>query len=497
MFCQLQVLKESKSSKPSSIKAALRALPKDLDETYERMLNNISPEDRSPALTLLRWLAYAETPLSLAELAEASIIDPTDDESAEGTVDVGDRGGWEDTLEILAGLVIVDGGDDEDDMNDGNGEIYYSSDGSKTEPRQRIEKESKVRLGHFSVKEYLESSRILTSEAKEFNLNPAKEHRFLAQSCLVYLMHYSSSSQKTSSEQDLINFPLLQYTAERWFHHALLQECGSTKRELALLTIEIRRRDWLLVRGPDYLPGSFEEQLLHEDIASGLFFASLLGLENAARDILSAGAEVSDQGEWYGSALAAASSQGHKKIVQMLLSAGALVDAKGPLGTALHVASIYGHTDVVEILIDANADPNIGEGYCDTALQAAAEGGGELIVQMLIDAGAHLAPRSDSGYGSALHAASNGGHEGIVRILINAGADIHARPFGRSSALEFAIHYEKVVRVLLDAGAGADEDAYSNALQAASDRDYTEVVQLLLDYKTNVNTQKGESGDAF
>jgi hypothetical protein len=38
----------------------------------------------------------------------------------------------------------------------------------------------KFDFAHFSVKEYLESNRILSSDAKMFSFESAKEHRFLA-----------------------------------------------------------------------------------------------------------------------------------------------------------------------------------------------------------------------------------------------------------------------------------------------------------------------------
>jgi len=64
----------------------------------------------------------------LNEIAEACIVDP----SGDGVVEVDDRGGTEDILKILAGLVIAE--------------------------------DTRVRLAHFSVKEYLVSERILRAK---------------------------------------------------------------------------------------------------------------------------------------------------------------------------------------------------------------------------------------------------------------------------------------------------------------------------------------------
>ena len=86
------------------MKAALLFLPATLDATYERMLTGIEETLREEALVLLRWIAYAQSPPSLGELAEARIVYPVGD----GKVDVNDRGSLEDTLDILSGLVTVD-----------------------------------------------------------------------------------------------------------------------------------------------------------------------------------------------------------------------------------------------------------------------------------------------------------------------------------------------------------------------------------------------------
>lgn len=75
-YCQLHELKKLKSTKPTYVKEALKALPATLDETYIRMLCGIKEMYYKEAMTLLRWLAYSSRPLTLEELSEAAIIDP-------------------------------------------------------------------------------------------------------------------------------------------------------------------------------------------------------------------------------------------------------------------------------------------------------------------------------------------------------------------------------------------------------------------------------------
>jgi hypothetical protein len=388
VFCQLQELKKSKSTRPNSVKAALLALPETLDETYERMLNSISEDDRPYALTFLRWLAYAKSPPSLERLREASIIDPTDDPAARGVVDIDNRGGWGDALEILAGLVITERADEQEEINDGPTKFRLAD--FRVKLKGLVERDTKVRLAHFSVKEYLESSRILSGNAKEFSFDPVKEHGFLTQSCLVYLMYYNDCSWKTSTTEDLARFPLLEYAAESWHHHALLQRRDNTVRESTLLSTDALRRDWLLVHNPEYpWEHSFGSGRRRAGTGNALYYGSLLGLETVVQMLMDAGADVNAQGGLYGNALQAASQGGHEKLVQMLMGAGADVNAHGgDHGNALHAASQGGYEKVVQMLMDTGADVNAQGGRYGNALHAASQGGHEKVVQMLMDTGA-------------------------------------------------------------------------------------------------------------
>ena len=425
-FCQIQELKKLKSTRPRFVKEALYCLPSTLDETYERMLAGIDESLRPDACKLLRWLAYAKSPPSLGELVDATVIDL----AADGSVEVEDRPGLDDTLEILSGLVTVMGGrENEDvleDVEDAGGykPEFGDDEAELVSGRQQIRGDTKVRLAHFSVKEYLESKRILEGSAKDFSFESSREHGILCQSCLVYITHYSRSKEKLSMAQDLATFPLLRYAAQSWFYHAGLQNATQVTREARFLCTEDTLRDWLQVHRPDRgLERAFSQL---DDVGPSLYYASLVGLEQVVGVLLATRADVNAQGGYYGNALQAASVEGYEKVVQVLIDTGADVNAQGGYyGNALQAASVVGHEKVVQILIDTGADVNAQGGLYDNTLQAASERGHEKVVQVLIDTGADVNAQGGF-YGNALQAASEAGHEKVVQILMDAGADVNA-----------------------------------------------------------------------
>ena len=73
-----------------------------------------------------------------------------------------------------------------------------------------------------------------------------------------------------------------------------------------------------------------------------------------------------------------------------MLNAGADVNMQGKYGNALQVASIKGHKEVVQLLLDAGANVNAQGGYYIYAIYAAANQGHEEVIQLLLDAGADV-----------------------------------------------------------------------------------------------------------
>lgn len=117
-----------------------------------------------------------------------------------------------------------------------------------------------------------------------------------------------------------------------------------------------------------------------------------------------------------------AAQHGSAVVVQLLLSAGAQVDASTKFGvTALMKSASRGHTGVVSILLAARADVNI-KGIGDmsgwTALMAAALSGHVDIVRLLLEAGATA--NAEGRNPAPLVLASSEGHVGVVRELLAA-----------------------------------------------------------------------------
>ena len=135
-----------------------------------------------------------------------------------------------------------------------------------------------------------------------------------------------------------------------------------------------------------------------------LFTAVQAGDLDATRAALtdSAAAHSTDP-ETGDTALHMAARAGHVEIVNALLEAGSVVDARnGMEWTPLFCAAYNheqdcGHPAIVQRLIGAGADVNARIGFGLTPLMLAAGGGEAPVCKMLLDAGAEVKAVNDSG----------------------------------------------------------------------------------------------------
>jgi hypothetical protein len=186
-------------------------------------------------------------------------------------------------------------------------------------------------LAHYSVKEYLVSTRIFESKAILFGLKPLLCYQTIAKYCLHYLLQFNRSDALT--KDNLTRFALAEYSAQEWWSHAI--SGGDRDKEMVSLINDLLDLSsqpylaWLRIHDSDrpWEAADFSRTL--SSIPPPLYYACKFGLLNSVQFLIEKGAGVNAAGRDYGSALQAASSEGHFEIVQFLIEKGADMNVVG------------------------------------------------------------------------------------------------------------------------------------------------------------------------
>jgi ankyrin repeat protein len=428
------------------------------------MLQGIDPEYQKQVASVLKWLAFSIRPLLLDELAEVFILDhekdvPFDENDRLFTV--------EEVLTYLPRLVT--------EVPTFN---YYGYRSVRNGTNV-----TEIRFAHFSIKEYLSSSRICW----EYYSTPEQTtHLHISECCLAY--HLQLSESITVTEDNLRRYTLWKYAAQYLASHlekvALqswtvsvtnrVKRMFASRSQSLLNMVRIGshdgewRRDWKIT--PDKLASP-----LYYAVSMGAFQLTSLLIHNNA-DINEAPPTASDD-----TILQGAIYRKHKAIIKLLLEHNADVNAQGGYyGNALQEAAIAGDLEVVRLLLDngttinpqgrcreercvgqvplrSGAQVNAEGGCLGTALQAAAVFGKLDILQLLLDRGADINTKGGR-YGTALQAAASRGYLDILQVLFDNGADVNAKGGSYGNALQAAVARDRldIVEVILARGANID-----------------------------------------
>ena len=445
VFCQLDALQHCI---PPNLRQYLNELPETLDETYDRILKGINKAQRDNAHRLLQCLTVAVRPLRVEELAELLAFD-FQASSVGGIPTLKEDWRWDDeeeaVLSTCSSLITIIPRDD-----------------------TRV-----VQFSHFSVKEYLTSSRLAQSphgEVSRFRIDLEPAHTIMAQACLATLLrlddHAGDSDTKVS--------PLVKYAAKHWVDHAQFEKVSSNVRDGMDDLFDSSKPHfaaWLKVHDIDEKWDRFSSYDSEDDPAVGppLYYAALCGFYDLAERLITSHPEqVNARGGCTLFPLPATLSKRHLHVANLLYQHGAVVDVQGGYGyTPVHAASYDRTADILRWLLchGANANTLSSEGF--TPLNEAADGKNFEAILVLLE------------HNAEIDLADNCGRTPLYWALVS-----HNSP-------EKSVD---MLRLLLEHGADPNirRDDHTTPLHDASSRGLVEAARLLLNHGTKVNEKDGK-----
>ena len=396
--------------------------------------------NRAHARRVLQCLVVAIRPLRVAELAEVLAVDFDD---AEGIPKLNADWRWEDQEQALliacSSLIAI--------VEDGESRV--------------------VQFSHFSVREFLTSSRLATAngEVSDYYIDLAHAHTTLAQACLGVLL-------RTTDEADgytLEDHPLARYAAQHWTTHTQFEDVSLRLQRGLKYFFDPDKPHfgvWRKLYDIDTKPAFgttfylFVMRNFHKLAGAPLYYAALCGFHDLVEHlIIKYPQDVDASGGHCLRPLAAALAGHHFQIADLLREHGADPHFRGnDERTLLHCAAYYGDLEVAQKLIEYNAD---------------------------IDA-------KDLKGRTPFYNAS-GGHYfkdfSVLLLLLEHGADPNSRAVDDSTPLHNASFCGalEIVRLLLEHGADvkAEDKRGRTALQIAEERGKDEVMKLLLEHRAN------------
>ena len=466
----------------------LNGLPETLDETYERILQEIPKSNRIYAHRLLQCLTVAVRPLHVKELAEVLAVDL---DATGGIPKLNENLRWEDQeqamLSACSSLITT--------------VVATVWDMHGSPSRVPV-----VQFSHFSVKEYLTSERLTMSTTvalRHYHILLEPSHTIMTQACLSVLLRLDSHVNKEKLE----DFPLAQYASQYFGDHA---EFGNVFAHIRDGIDDLLDADkphfaaWLWVREHLQL-----EEPSEQPEAPPLYHVAGFGFRAMVDYLISKRPDDLSARGHYGIPLHASLQNGHADVALLLLGHCVDADIRG-IGdrTPLHMAADSGLLEVTRILIDQGANINARDSNGRTPLLPIFDDNrpGTFddtyfeVVRYLLERGADVDAQAKTEHSSLLHLASYCRGLKVAQLLLDRGVNIDVRGVGRQTPLHGALtdlHDNApecgvdAVRFLLDQGADlhAEDDNRWTPLHVISRYGNEKAVLLLLERGAQVDAR--------
>jgi ankyrin repeat protein len=468
VYCQLEYIC---GLIPARIRRALAELPETLDDTYQRTLREINKAQWEVAHRLFQFVAVARRPLRVKELAELLAFD----------FEAGPIPKFYEDWRLE---------DSDDAVLSTCSSLLATVDGGRSVGKV-------VQFAHFSVKEYLMSTRLaeasdIISRRYHISATPSA-HTLAAQACLGILLHLDEAV----TLDGLREFHFVEYASRYWVDHAQMEGVSQNVEDGMKQLFDPNKPHLAVCISIRNLRNLSPETKPRPERLRGvpLHYAALWGLDSMVGFLAIQHPHHVHSRAFTKCAtpLHLASEKGHVEIARFLLDHDANVKAEKIDGsTPLHLASQEGQLEVAGLLIESGADLTAKNKGRETPLHLALRAGRLEVAVMLIERGADVTPQNKNGV-TPLHLASQRGVLEVVGMLIDRGADLTAKDKDGETPLHLASRARRleIAGMLIERGADVTaKDQYGEIpLHMASQEGWLEIAGMLIERGADVTAK--------
>lgn len=444
LLAELHISSLAREDSKRGLFRALKNLPTEINDTYERTLLRIDSSESQKAKRaneVLMWITHAQRPLTVSELCHALSVEPADT-----TFDRDGLPNFPNLLSACCGLVIIDQTDTTIRL------VHHTA----KQCFDRV-KHSKYPSAHNIMATTCLTYLSFDDFSKDLFLEDGNDNEFNRVSRPPFLERYNKSVILEARKR---NFALLHYAAVHWGIHARLgceqQVCTAIKhffnrsanvsqstqlwdRKYALPGMFRDPRDWLL---PQKCSG------LHILAYFGLVWTASHNYGNT-EEVYARDADGSTPLHW-------AALHGRTTMIEHVLQWGARIDAKNRYGiTSLEMAASAGHASSVRLLLDNSADP-IGQNASMSPFASAVERGNEEVIKVFLSQ-QQWKFDIQKGLWQILRGAVQYGNQRILRLLLQESNTLGDAKRGKLSSLLSLVggnaDYAELIKLLIQEGA--------------------------------------------
>jgi tetratricopeptide (TPR) repeat protein len=327
----------------TDLKSAVRELPKEIHIYYERALERLEGEDLQTARQIFFWVMFAQVPLTVEELIEATAL--REDRRSRGEAKRLTLLGIE---HLGAGLTVVVGG--------------------------------KVQLAHATVKDFAAAYRWNGSDPQQLFSQNHTIHSDISTTCVAYLtipqLVSQSSASSGSYESAEKQWPFLRYSSNYWLTHLFFSTPSDTRLTTTILNFlksesgltwwryyisQLSHNDWWSI---PVLASQFTAWAHHNDVSSLSLpsnYRFILDLCKRHMSRLEATIEIGDSSEEFNACM---------RLSEQMFNIGSIDEAERLLNKAIDTNKRAGR-DVSSETLSAMSDLCVS--YSDRGLFDKAE----------------------------------------------------------------------------------------------------------------------------